>query len=75
LERLPRGQLDSARQLLAQAADLNSVGHNQLPLDAATRKGHNEIIALLRAEGAASHKAPGRNSNKTDDGSWDYADP
>jgi ankyrin repeat protein len=51
------GQLESASYLLAQGADLNWVGHNQLtPLDAAIRKGHEEVIAWLRAEGAVTHK-------------------
>jgi len=54
------GQLESARYLLAQGADLNWVGHNQLTsLDAAVRKGHNEVVAWLRAGGAVSHKEPG----------------
>jgi ankyrin repeat protein len=49
------GQLESARYLLAQGADLNWVGHNQLtPLDAAVRKRHEEVILWLRAEGAVS---------------------
>src|ERR1700681_613223 len=54
------GRLESARYLLAQGADLNWVGHNQLtPLDAAVRKGHEEVIAWLRAEGALSRKEIG----------------
>ncbi len=54
------GQLESARYLLAQGADLNWVGHNQLtPLDAAVRKGQEEVSAWLRAEGAVSHKETG----------------
>jgi uncharacterized protein len=54
------GQPESARYLLAQGADPNWVGHNQLtPLDAAVRIGHEEIIAWLRAEGAVSHKETG----------------
>jgi ankyrin repeat protein len=48
------GQLESARYLLAQGADLNWVGHNQLtPLGAAARKGHDDVVAWLSAEGAA----------------------
>ena len=48
------GQLETARYLLAQGADLNWIGHDQLtPFDAAVRKGHEEVIAWLRAEGAA----------------------
>jgi hypothetical protein len=51
------GQLESARYLLAQGADLNWVGYNQLtPLDAAVCKGHEEVMAWLHAEGAVSHK-------------------
>ena len=47
------GQLESARYLLAQGADLNWVGHNQLtPLDAAVREGHEEAIAWLLVRGA-----------------------
>jgi hypothetical protein len=54
------GQPESARYLLAQGAELNWVGHNQLtPLDAAVRNGHDEVIAWLRAEGAASRQEPG----------------
>jgi ankyrin repeat protein len=54
------GQLESARYLLAQGADLNWVGHNRLtPLDAAVRKGHEQVIAWLRDRGAVSHKEPG----------------
>lgn len=54
------GQLESAFYLLEQGADLNWVGHNHLtPLDAAVRKGHGEVIAWLRAEGAVSHKQNG----------------
>jgi ankyrin repeat protein len=51
------GQLESARYLLAQGAELNRVGHNQLtPLDAAVRKGNQKLIAWLRVEGAVSQK-------------------
>jgi ankyrin repeat protein len=51
------GQLQAARYLLTQGANLNWVGHSQqTPLDAAVRQGHEEVIAWLRAEGAASHK-------------------
>ena len=54
------GQLESARYLLAQGAELNWVGHNQLtPLDAAVRNGNGEVIAWLRAEGAVSRKETG----------------
>jgi ankyrin repeat protein len=54
------GQLESARYLLAPGADLNWVGHSQLtPLDAAVRRGHEEVITWLRAEGAVSHKETG----------------
>jgi uncharacterized protein len=51
------GQLEPARYLLAQGADLNWVGHDHLtPLDAAVRKGQDEVIAWLRAGGAVSNK-------------------
>jgi uncharacterized protein len=54
------GQLGPARYLLAQGADLNWVGHNQLtPLDVAVRSGHGEVIAWLRAEGAVSRSEKG----------------
>jgi ankyrin repeat protein len=47
------GQLESARYLLAQGAELNWIGHNHLtPLAAAVRQGHDDVIAWLRAEGA-----------------------
>jgi len=53
------GQLEPARYLLAQGAELNWIGHNQLtPLDAAVRKRHEEVIAWLRAEGAVSNQHP-----------------
>jgi uncharacterized protein len=43
------GSLEAARYLLAQGADRNWVGHDQLtPLDAAVRKGHEEVVAWLR---------------------------
>jgi ankyrin repeat protein len=49
------GQLEAARYLLAEGADLNWVGHNHLtPLDVAVRKRHEEVISWLRAEGAVS---------------------
>ncbi len=55
------GQLEPARYLLAQGADMNWLGHNRTtPLDAAVRNGHQEVIAWLRAEGAVSHKEPAR---------------
>jgi len=61
LECLPRGQLESARYLLAQGADLNWPGHNKMtPLDVAIRKGNDEVIAWLRAEGAGLHQEPGQ---------------
>jgi len=54
------GQLESARYLLAQGADLNWVGHNQMtPFDAAFRNGNKEVIAWLRGEGAV-HNQSGR---------------
>ena len=49
------GQLETARYLLAQGADRNWVGHNRMtPLDTAIRIGHEEVVAWLRSEGAAS---------------------
>jgi uncharacterized protein len=46
------GQLESARYLLAQGADLNWIGHDQqTPLDAAVREGHEDVITWLCAEG------------------------
>jgi ankyrin repeat protein len=51
------GQLETARYLLAQGADLNWVGHNQMtPLDVAVRKEYEELIAWLRAQGGISQK-------------------
>jgi ankyrin repeat protein len=51
------GQLESARYLLAQGAELNWVGHDRLtPLDAAVRNGQEEVIAWLRSEGGESQK-------------------
>jgi ankyrin repeat protein len=51
------GQLETARYLLAQGADLNWVGHNRLtPLDAAVRQAHEEVIAWLRVSGGVSQK-------------------
>lgn len=51
------GQLESARYLFGQGADLNWVGYDELtPLDAAVRNGQEDVIAWLRAEGAASQK-------------------
>lgn len=53
------GQLESARYLLTQGANLNWVGHNQqTPLDAAVNQGNKAVLTWLRAEGAASHKEP-----------------
>ncbi|MEO8367649.1 MAG: ankyrin repeat domain-containing protein [Candidatus Solibacter sp.] len=47
------GQLESASYLLAQGAELNWIGHDHLtPLAAAVRKGHEDVIAWLRGEGA-----------------------
>jgi len=44
------GQLEAARYLLAQGAQLNWIGHNHLtPLAAAVRQGHEEVISWLRA--------------------------
>jgi len=51
------GQLDPARYLLAQGADLNWIGYRQMtPLDAAMRNGNADVIAWLRSEGAVSFK-------------------
>jgi len=50
------GQLETARFLLAQGADLNWVGHNQLtPLAASVREKQQEVSAWLTAEGAVLH--------------------
>ncbi len=47
------GQLEAARYLLEQGADRNWVGHDRLtPLDAAVRKGHEEVIAWLLTGGS-----------------------
>ncbi len=47
------GQLEAARYLLGQGAELNRIGHNHLtPLAAAVRSGQLELITWLRSEGA-----------------------
>jgi uncharacterized protein len=55
------GQTEAAQYLFARGADLNWVGHDSLtPLDAAKRKGNDELIAWLGTQGAVSPRDRGR---------------